>query len=242
MPDKTSQNKIEYPVKLVKFLSSAGVASRRKSFELIMKGEVKVNTAVNKEPSSLVNKDDVVTYKEKQIAIKESVYVMLNKPRGYTCTNDDPYAEKKAIDLINLSNYRLFSVGRLDKDSEGLILFTNDGDFSNTLMHPKHEITKTYIVTLIKELSFRSIMQLTGGIIDSGETLKALQVEKISKNKYKFILNEGKKREIRRLVKNVENNVETLRRVAVGNLKIENLPLGKWKYLSQNDLEKALGK
>jgi 23S rRNA pseudouridine2605 synthase len=231
-----------FPLKLVKFLSSAGVASRRKSFDIIMNGEVKVNDIINKEPSSLVNRNDIVTCKGKEVKVQKLLYIMLNKPKGYICTNDDPYAEKKAIDLIKLPDCRLFSIGRLDKDSEGLILFTNDGDFSNNLMHPKHEITKTYIVTLSKELSFKNIIEITSGIIDSGETLKALKVENISKNKYKFILNEGKKREIRRLVKRVKNNVETLRRIAIGNLRIENLPEGKWKHLSQADIKKALGK
>ena len=226
--------------KLVKFLSSAGVASRRKSFDLIIKGLVRVNGIICKEPSFPVKKEDIVTYKNNQIEIKEFIYIMLNKPRGYTCTNQDPYAEKKAIDLINLPGYRLFSIGRLDKESEGLILFTNNGDFANTLMHPKNEITKTYIVTLTGELSFKNIIEMTKGIIDTGETLRALKVEKIYKNQYKFILNEGKKREIRRLVKSTGNHVKTLKRTAVGNLKIEKLPEGKWRYITQEDIKKAL--
>jgi 23S rRNA pseudouridine2605 synthase len=240
MIEKLNQNKVIYPIKLVKFLSSAGVASRRKSFDLIVKGQIRVNGTISKEPSFLVNKDDVVVYNNKQLEIKELVYIMLNKPRGYTCTNQDPHAEKKAVDLINLAGYRLFSIGRLDKESEGLILFTNDGDFSNLIMHPKNKITKTYIVTLTSELSFKDIIEMTKGIIDSGETLKALKVEKISKNKYKFLLNEGKKREIRRLVKNVENHVKSLKRVAIGNLKLEDLEQGKWKYLTPKELSKAL--
>ena len=242
MTELPTHSKTKFPIKLVKFLSSAGVASRRKSFDLIMNGEVKVNGKVNIEPSSSVNINDIVTHNEKRINVHELVYIMLNKPKGYICTSDDPYAEKKAIDLIKLPEYRLFSIGRIDKDSEGLILFTNDGDFSNILMHPKHEITKTYIVTLANELSFKNIIEMTSGIKDSGETLKALKIENISKNKYKFILNEGKKREIRRLIQKVGNSVEKLQRIAIGNLKLENLPEGKWKKLTPTDIAKALGK
>ncbi|MCF7791445.1 MAG: rRNA pseudouridine synthase [Victivallales bacterium] len=232
--------KTKYPIKLIKFLTSSGIASRRKSFELILKGRISVNGIIVKEPSMLINSEVKVKFDNKLVTIQKPVYIKLNKPPGYTCTNSDPYADKKAVDLITVPDTRLFSIGRLDKNSEGLILFTNDGVFANRLMHPKNQITKTYFVTLEKELTFRNIIEITEGIIDSGETLKALKVEKIAPAKYKFILNEGKKREIRRLVKRFKNNVVELKRVAIGNLRLQDLPEGKWKYLTPSELNKAL--
>ena len=239
--NKQNSTTAQYPIKLIKYITSAGVASRRKSFDIILKGQIKVNGEVIKEPSHLINENDKVEFQGKSVEIQKPVYVMLNKPVGYTCTNADPYAEKKAVDLIEIPNIRLFSVGRLDKDSKGLLLFTNDGKYADTLMHPRNEITKTYIVTVSQEISFRSIIEMTTkGIIDSGETLKALKIEKISKLKYKFVLNEGKKREIRRLVKCVESRVVSLKRIAIGTLKLGNLSEGKWKYLTNEDIQKTL--
>ncbi|MCP4180793.1 MAG: rRNA pseudouridine synthase [bacterium] len=236
--NKEQQKDIEYPIRLVKFVSSAGIASRRKSFTLIQNGEVKVNNVVVHEPSMLINEGDKVSYNNKEVNISSSVYIMLNKPKGYICTSADPFAGKKADDLINMKGYRLFSIGRLDKDSEGLILFTNDGDFTNKICHPKHNIHKTYEVSITTPLTDSDIEKIKQGITESGELLRAISVNLISENRYQFILNEGKNREIRRIVKYFKSKVTKLRRVAIGQLKLKGLPLGKWKELTSTDLEK----
>ncbi len=229
---KSKKDTVQYPMRLVKYLAQAGVASRRKSFDIIQSGKVKVNGQIITEPSSFVNESDSIKVNNKVISQSKFVYIMLNKPVGYICTNTDPHAAKKAIDLINLPQYRLFSAGRLDKDSEGLIVFTNDGKFSDKIMHPSNNILKTYEVAVKYKLSKAKIEDMLNGIIDSGEKLKPVSIKSITSKKYIFTLNEGKKREIRRLVKYANSEVVTLTRLSIGNLKLENLPPGKWKYIS----------
>ncbi|HJO94203.1 MAG TPA: pseudouridine synthase [Victivallales bacterium] len=235
--NKEQQKHIEFPIRLVKYISAAGIASRRKSFTLIQNGEVKVNNMTVYEPSLIIKKEDIVHFNDREVDISAPVYIMLNKPRGYTCTSADPYAHKKADDLINMKGCRLFSIGRLDKDSEGLILFTNDGNFTNKICHPRHNIHKTYEVSVTTPLKNSDLQEIKKGIIDSGELLRAVSVILISKNRYQFVLNEGKNREIRRIVKYFKSSVNELKRVAIGQLKLKDLPIGKWKKLSSTELE-----
>ena len=230
--NKIKDETVQFPIRLVKYLAQAGIASRRKSFDIIQSGKVKVNGLVVAEPSAFVNKSDSVKVNNKTISLSKFVYIMLNKPVGYTCTNSDPHAAKKAIDLINLPHYRLFSAGRLDKDSEGLIIFTNDGKFSDKLMHPSNNILKSYEVSVKSKLSKAKISDMLKGVNDSGEILKAVSVKYVTSKIYIFTLNEGKKREIRRLVKYANSEVITLKRISIGKLKLDNLPVGKWKYIS----------
>ena len=213
-------------------LALAGVASRRKSFDIIQSGQVKVDGLIVTEPSLFVNESDSIKVNNKTISLSDFVYIMLNKPVDYVCTNSDPHAVKKAIDLINQPQYRLFSAGRLDKDSEGLIIFTNDGKFSDKLMHPSNNILKSYEVSVKSKLSKAKISDMLKGVNDSGEILKAVSVKYVTSKIYIFTLNEGKKREIRRLVKYANSEVITLKRISIGKLKLDNLPVGKWKYIS----------
>ncbi len=230
--DKTKNNNIQYPIRLVRYLALAGVASRRKSFDIIQSGQVKVDGLIVTEPSLFVNESDSIKVNNKTISLSDFVYIMLNKPVDYVCTNSDPHAVKKAIDLINQPQYRLFSAGRLDKDSEGLIIFTNDGKFSDKLMHPSNNILKSYEVSVKSKLSKAKISDMLKGVNDSGEILKAVSVKYVTSKIYIFTLNEGKKREIRRLVKYANSEVITLKRISIGKLKLDNLPVGKWKYIS----------
>jgi 23S rRNA pseudouridine2605 synthase len=232
-------NNIQFPLRLVRYLAQAGVASRRKSFDIIQSGKVKVNNRTVTEPSSFINESDSIKVNNKTIFPSSFVYIMLNKPASYVCTNSDPYAAKKAIDLINLPKYRLFSAGRLDKDSEGLIIFTNDGKFSDKLMHPSNNILKIYEVTVKYKLLRTKIDDILNGINDSGETLKAVSIKAVTSKKYIFTLNEGKKREIRRLVKYANSEVTRLKRLSIGNLELGNLPSGKWKYISPEKIRKT---
>ena len=164
---------------------------------------------------------------------------MLNKPQDYACTNSDPHADKKAIDLINCP-YRLFSAGRLDKDSEGLLIFTNDGNYADKLIHPRNCILKKYEVFTSDRIPESKLKELSVGIVDDGETLKAYDIKQISNKEYIFTLNEGKKREIRRMVRYSGTRVVRLTRISIGSLKLGNLKLGEWKYMTQYDIAKSL--
>lgn len=233
-------------ISLSKYLSICGIASRRKSVDLIKQGKVQVNQEVVKEPGLKILPKDRVVYAGEQVLSQKKVYIMLNKPRGYICTNDDPYAPQKALDLIKLSpeqaNIRLFSAGRLDKDSEGLLIFTNDGDYVEKIMHPKYEILKNYQVTTTSEILDNVLEKLRGGIDDNYEFLKAYKIKKEGNCLYTFILNEGKKREIRRMIRFAGTEIRTLKRISLGALTLGTLESGKWKYLTPEDIKKTLKK
>jgi len=233
-------------ISLSKYLSVCGAASRRKSSDLIKQGKVRVNLEVIKEPGYKISPDDKVFFDGKQVLSQEKVYIMLNKPRGYICTSDDPHAPLKALDLIKLppeqADIRLFSAGRLDKESEGLLIFTNDGDYVEKIMHPKHEILKNYQVTTDSEIQDDVLEKLRKGIYDDNEFLKAHKIKKEGNCLYTFILNEGKKREIRRMVKFAGTKVSSLKRIALGALTLGTLESGKWKHLTSEDINKTLKK
>ena len=162
---------------LSKYLSSAGVCSRRGAAELVAGGAVAVNGTTAQSPGQRVTRKDRVTLHGKPVApVREYVYIMLHKPRGYVCTMEDPHAKKKAVDLIPLSKeIRIVSVGRLDKDSEGLLLFSNDGDFIARLTHPRYEVRKIYQVSVEGEIDPVALHRLTNdGIRDRGDLLKAV--------------------------------------------------------------------
>lgn len=223
---------------LTKFLSTSGVASRRKSVELIRDGLVKVNGVCASNPGMRISDEDVVEYAGRRIErICVHRYIMLHKPRGYVCTNDDPHAKKKALDLVDQQDRRLFSAGRLDKDSEGLIIFSDDGDFVERLTHPSHGTQKKYDVSVEKDFTLQDIKAFMDGIRSDEEILKALSVEKIGDKKYSFVLGEGRNREIRRMIESRRNVVKRLKRVAVGGLELGNLPCGKYRDLSEDEKE-----
>lgn len=231
-------------VSLSKYLSVCGIASRRKSCDLIKQGKVLVNRIIVKEPGFKISSGDSVAFAGEQVVRQGKVYIMLNKPRGYICTNDDPHAPLKAGDLIKLppeqAHVRLFSAGRLDKDSEGLLIFTNDGDYAEKIMHPKHEILKAYHVGTSAEIVDTVLDKLRGGITDDAEFLRPKKIIKEGNCQYTFILNEGKKREIRRMVRFAGTTIESLTRVSLGSLELGTLKSGQWKYLSPEDIKKTL--
>jgi 23S rRNA pseudouridine2605 synthase len=246
MNEKNNNSNQKNSVRLVKYISSTGVASRRKAGDLVADGRIKVNGEVCFDMSKQITAADCVMLDNTVIAPEErKIYIMLHKPAGYVCTNEDTHAELKAIDLIDLSReFRLFSAGRLDKDSEGLILFSNDGDFVKKITHPSFQILKNYEVTTVKKLFPNDINKITSGeILDDGEFLKAEKVEIISEKEktYRFTLNEGKKREIRRLVRFFSGNkVIKLKRVSIGQLKLGNLESGKYRELTEPEISLAL--
>ena len=222
---------------LAKFVARCGAAARRKAVMLVKAGAVEVNGRVVTDPAFLVDApSDIITLNNQQLHLPEDkVYIMLNKPRGYTTSHSDRHAQHLAYELIDCPEAgRLVSAGRLDKDSEGLLIFSNDGDFIHHLEHPRYDVHKQYLVTASIELDENARQRMLRGIKDAGETLKALQVTPVAgrKNCYLFELNEGKKREIRRLLK--ANGAETLQlqRIAIGPVKLGTLAPGQWRKLT----------
>ena len=227
---------------LTKYLAASGAASRRHAADLIKGGHVSVNGEVCADPSVRVFPGDRVTLDGRPVRpVREYVYVMLHKPRGYVCTSDDPHAPKKALDLIDLPGVRLVSAGRLDKNSEGLILFSNDGAWIEQLTHPRHGTRKTYQVTTDRPLSPSDIRLLTtSGVQNDGETLRAISIRAEAPGRYIFILGEGKNREIRRMMESLDNRTRRLKRIAVGGLRLGGLPRGRWRKLSPSEARLAL--
>jgi 23S rRNA pseudouridine2605 synthase len=226
----------EQSISLSKYLSQAGIASRRNSVKVIHEGRVKVNGITITEPGTKVSNSDEISCDNKAINIGKRYYIMLNKPRGYICTAEDPYAKKRALDLVKIADARLFTAGRLDKDSEGLLIVTNDGEYSAKLTHPRYEILKTYQVKTDGPLTDSDLQAMKNGISDRGETLKVVNVSQTGNCQYQFILNEGKKREIRRLIGYAKRKTVFLKRIAIGRLPLNDLPEGKWRFLSEQEI------
>ena len=227
---------------LGKFLSLCGVASRRGAVELIRSGRVGVNGVVELDPARRVSAGEVVTFDGAVLAVPERFrYVMLNKPRGYVCSNADAHAEKLAVDLLR-GSYSGFlrSAGRLDKESEGLIVFSDDGAYLERVAHPRYMVSKRYVVTVARELAEADMARMTAGIEDDGEVLKVISVEPLGGKRYMFKLNEGKKREIRRLCRACGAPVLNLKRISLGALELGDLRSGEHRELSAGEVEKSL--
>lgn len=223
--------------RLSKVLAAAGVASRRACEELIFKGQVKVNGQVVKLPQTIVDSTvDKVTFNGELINIEEKVYYILNKPAGYICSNKRMGAQTKlVIDLFPEEGHRLFTVGRLDKDTEGLILVTNDGHFANEVIHPSSNIQKDYVAKTNQEITHEHLVAISQGTIVEGAFVKPLRVSKVRRGTVKVTIMEGKKREVRVLLEAVGLEVNHLTRTRLGGLTLGTLPVGSWRPLSENE-------
>ena len=228
--------------RLVKFLSAAGVASRRAAGDLVKAGRIAVNGRTIREPGFRILPADTVTLDGRPVEPAGRFhYIMLNKPRGYVCTNADPHAPRKAVDLIRLDPpVRLFSAGRLDKESEGMILFSNDGDYVARLTHPRYEIRKTYLVRVTREFTEPELTRIRTGITDGGEHLRVISIAPAGNCLYRIVLNEGKKREIRRLTAAVGSPTLELRRIRIGALALGDLPQGAFRELTPEEVALTL--
>lgn len=228
--------------RLVKFLSAAGVASRRAAGDLVKAGRIAVNGRTIREPGFRILPADTVTLDGRPVEPAGRFhYIMLNKPRGYVCTNADPHAPRKAVDLIRLDPpVRLFSAGRLDKESEGMILFSNDGDYVARLTHPRYEIRKTYLVRVTREFTEPELTRIRTGITDGGEHLRVISIAPAGNCLYRIVLNEGKKREIRRLTAAVSSPTLELRRIRIGGLALGDLPQGAFRELTPEEVALTL--
>ncbi len=227
---------------LSQWISRSGAASRRKAADLVREGRVAVNCEIVREPGMKVSPGDRVTLDGVELKPKTTHhYILLNKPRGYVSTNEDPHAKLKAVDLIALDDApRLFSAGRLDKESEGLLIFSDDGEYVAKLTHPRYRILKRYVVEVSRPLRPEEMAQMVSGIEDDGEVLKAASVTPLGKKQYEFLLNEGRKREIRRLTARFGAITLRLRRVAQGKLELGDLAEGKFRELSPAEVALSL--
>ncbi|MBP5300458.1 MAG: rRNA pseudouridine synthase, partial [Victivallales bacterium] len=248
--DLTMENADAAPEKgmrLGKYLAMAGIGSRRSCEGYIQEGRVTVNGEAVTEPGTCVTEADDVRFEGKPISLADrtKVYLMLNKPVGFTCSARDVHAKNLVYQLIPERFGRIFTVGRLDRDSEGLLILTNDGEFAQRLTHPSHQIYKRYYVECGGRYTTSVRRKLMDGMYDNGEFLQALNVEQLSVQhgfcKLIFTMGEGRKREVRRLCKDVGLRVELLRRVGVGQLELDpQLTPGSWRIMSPRDCELAL--
>ncbi|MBE5821803.1 MAG: rRNA pseudouridine synthase [Clostridiales bacterium] len=232
--------------RLQKYLASCGVGSRRTSEEYIKEGKVKVNDKVITELGYKVNDKDIVKYNNKVVSKEEKkVYILLNKPLGYVTTLSDEQKRKTIKHLVKTKE-RVVPVGRLDMYTSGMLLLTNDGDFVYELTHPKHDITKTYEVCIDTEITDEEIEILKNPIDIDGYITKGAEVKVIDilpkKTKLHITISEGRNRQVRKMIEHIGHKIMYLKRIAIGNLKMENIPLGKWKYLTENDLKKIYQK
>ena len=226
-------------MRLQKFFSDAGVLSRRAAETEIAAGRVKVNGIVATLGDTVDPETDIVEYNGRRIrprADKPHRYIMLNKPRGYVTTAKDEKGRPTVTDLTRAVGSRIYPVGRLDMDSEGLLLLTDDGEFTNHLTHPRHEIPKIYHVTLSKEPSAEQIALLAQPMVLDGYVLQPVTVIPLTRDTLEMHLYEGRNRQIRRMCEAVGLKVARLRRVAIGELPLGDLAVGKWRELTEDEI------
>ena len=226
-------------MRLQKFFSDCGVLSRRAAEAEIAAGKVKVNGVIAQIGDSIDPEVDIVEYNGKRIRPRTSEkrhYIMLNKPRGYVTTMQDEKGRPTVANLTANVGTRVYPVGRLDMDSEGLLLLTDDGEFANQLTHPRHEIPKIYHVTLSKVLTKEEIAALRAPMELDGYRLQPVTVKKLAPDTIQMNLFEGRNRQIRRMCEAVGLKVIRLQRVSIGDLGLGNLPLGKWRELTPEEI------
>lgn len=232
-------------VRLQKFLADSGVASRRAGEKIILAGRVTVNGVPIRELGTKVHPtQDRVLLDDRPLRPRKKLYVALHKPRGYLCTRHDPARRRTVSELLPREWQNLYSVGRLDKESEGLIFLTNDGQFSLRLTHPRYGVRKTYRVAVEGRVEPATLKKFLGGVLDNGEQLKAAKARVLSANNTQSVveleLAEGRNREIRRLFESAGLTVSRLQRIKIGPIKLGELPAGKWRTLTESEIKSLL--
>ena len=230
-------------MRLNKFLSTAGVASRRKCDELIKNGKIYVNGEVQSNLGTVIDeKKDVVEYLGERVNLPSSfIYLKMNKPKGYACTASDEKGRKTIFDLLEDKSVRLFNVGRLDYDTEGLIFLTNDGEFANSVIHPKFQIEKEYIVTVEGAMKESEFAVLRKGAVINGERMPSARVNPISFDgkvtKLSVVITEGQNHQVRRMFEAIGRDIKLLKRVRIGSVHLGNLYRGKTKPMTADEVE-----
>lgn len=234
-------------MRLNKFLATAGIASRRKCDDIILSGEVKVNgTKVTELGKQIDESEDKVVYQGKLLQLPTAfLYYKLNKPKGCLCTSSDDRGRKTIFDIVKIPNVRLFCIGRLDYDTEGLLLLTNDGDFSQNLIHPSFDVEKEYQCTVKGDLKESELAVLRAGVMEKGirmpkatvQLLSIIKDEKGTKTKLSVKIKEGQNRQIRRMFEAIGREIVLLKRVAIGKIKLGGLSRGEYKILTEEEKE-----
>lgn len=235
-------------MRLQKFMAEAGVASRRASEQMIINGRVVVNGIVAQLGMSVDENKDVVELDGKQLKLQNrKIVILLYKPRGVVCTSSDPEGRRTVQEYVKDIPERMYNVGRLDLNSEGLILMTNDGELANRMMHPRYGVKKTYRVICDGKLGAGSIAQLTNGVnLEDGMTAPA-RVFDIFPTKdggntaFSITIHEGKNRQVRRMLEAVGHKTLRLKREQYGPLSIGELKSGQWRYLTDDEIQKLMG-
>ena len=234
-------------IRLQKYLAEAGIASRRKSEEYIIQGRVKVNNDIATLGMKINPEMDIVLLDDKKIENKEElVYILLNKPIGYVTTAKDQFSRDSVLDLVKVKQ-RIVPVGRLDMYTSGALLLSNDGDFVYRITHPKHEIDKTYTVTVKGIVTDEEVEMLRAGVeiedyITKPAKVKILKTD-IEKNisRLEIIIHEGKNRQVRKMCEAVGRKVQALHRSKIGNIGVKDLKLGTWRYLTSKEIQYLKG-
>ncbi len=238
--------------RLQKFLAESGIASRRKSEQLILEGKIKVNGKIVTELGTKINPEkDVVEYNGKKIQKEnKKVYILLNKPIGYVTTVKDQFKRDTVMELIKGVKERIVPVGRLDMYTSGALLLSNDGEFVNKVTHPKHEIEKTYNATVAGKVTKEDVEKLTKGVeieenseiyVTKPAKVKILKIdEEKNLSRIQITIHEGKNREVRKMCESIGKKVLALHRTKIGNIDVKNLQLGKWRYLTEKEVQNLL--
>jgi 23S rRNA pseudouridine2605 synthase len=226
--------------RLNKYLAHAGLGSRRHCEDLILAGRVKIDGRAVRDLATRVAEGQKVAVDGAPVHTERVVYWLVNKPRGYLCTNHDPAGRPRAVDLVPHVDQRVYTVGRLDEDSEGLLLLTNDGDLANRLMHPRYAVEKTYLVQVAGSPTTDDVQKLLQGIWLSDGHVRARSVRRLKRQGasawLRIVLSEGKNREIRRMLARLGHKVMRLKRVAIGAVEIGRLAKGKSRPLMAAEL------
>jgi len=229
--------------RIQKIIARAGVCSRRKAEEYIAAGRVTVDGKVIIRPGLKVDpKQSSISVDGKSISQEKKIYILLHKPPGYVTTMSDPQGRPIVTDLLTGIKHRVFPVGRLDLDSEGALILTNDGALGNKILHPRYEVNKTYEATIRGIPKAAGLKQLEQGIILEGQKTWPAQLRILQRKKgtttIEVIIHEGKKRQVRKMFQAIGHPVLRLKRTAYGGLKLGTLGLGKYRFLTKNDLKK----
>ena len=232
-------------MRINKYLASCGIASRRNSEQYVLEGRVKVNGKVVTALSTEIREDkDVVTLDGKVVSLpKKHIYLMMNKPKGFICSVSDDRERKTIIDLLpeEFKNKRVFPIGRLDYDSEGLLLLTTDGDLANRLMHPSGDVNKTYVCKVEGQVLEADIAKLRKGVELDGSLTKKAKIKLLEfdgkLSRYEITISEGRNRQIRRMFETINKEVVFLRRVAIGDLRLGGLYRGETRELKPEEIE-----
>lgn len=228
-------------IRLNKFLASCAVGSRRNCDELIQAGRVEVNGSPCINMGTRIQPGDHVRVDGKRVTPREAVVVAMHKPRGLVCSREDELARETIYSLLPESLHSLHHVGRLDRDSEGLLILTNDGDLSQQLMHPSKSVEKEYLVTANQSFQNEHLDQFLAGVYTTEGKLKAKSIERLSPRRISIILDHGAKRQIRVMFDSLGYQVTKLLRVRVGALWLGDLEPGRWAILNHKEIRMLLG-